>query len=231
MKIFNNTLILLINICLNSTVYTQAQVQTEKQTINTNLSIQAVLKIHLEKTTNGIDADTPPGPEIIEGADVVWRYTVSNLGNVNLSNITISDDVEGVIGTIGSLPVGTTKFLDLSKIANVGQYTNIGTATCVYGGTTVQASDSSHYIGITNESFNRSSNKSIGMRYSFKNLYPKNGVGHIDMSQKFVITNTTFTIQEDVLPRIMAGRIFRFNYTDFSHVAYKEHFNENCTPF
>jgi hypothetical protein len=40
--------------------------------------------IVLEKTTNGEDADDAPGPFVAAGSTVVWRYTMTNTGNVPL---------------------------------------------------------------------------------------------------------------------------------------------------
>ena len=37
--------------------------------------------IDIEKTTNGVDADLPPGPYVLAGGAVSWEYTVTNIGN------------------------------------------------------------------------------------------------------------------------------------------------------
>ena len=48
--------------------------------------------IDIEKATNGRDADTPTGPYVDIGDDIMWTYVVVNTGNVRLSNIVVSDD-------------------------------------------------------------------------------------------------------------------------------------------
>lgn len=48
--------------------------------------------IHLSVATNGVHAWEPPGPEIVIGEPVFWAYTVVNMGNVDLVNITMVDD-------------------------------------------------------------------------------------------------------------------------------------------
>lgn len=38
------------------------------------------------------DANNPPGPYILVGNTVYWRYIVQNTGNVNMTGITVTDD-------------------------------------------------------------------------------------------------------------------------------------------
>ncbi|MDG6243455.1 MAG: hypothetical protein QCH31_03555, partial [Methanolobus sp.] len=51
--------------------------------------------IDIEKATNGEDADDPTGPFIPVGASVTWTYNVTNTGNVDLSNVVVTDNVLG----------------------------------------------------------------------------------------------------------------------------------------
>ncbi|MGF7186857.1 putative membrane protein [Desulfitispora alkaliphila] len=44
-----------------------------------------------------LDADTPPGATIHQGTDPIFRYVVTNTGNVPLENITLTDDILGPI--------------------------------------------------------------------------------------------------------------------------------------
>ena len=48
--------------------------------------------ITIEKSTNGADADAPPGPFVPLGDPVDWTYDVTNTGNVTLSQIDVTDD-------------------------------------------------------------------------------------------------------------------------------------------
>ena len=48
--------------------------------------------IGIEKSTNGVDADDPPGPSVPVGDPISWTYVVTNLGEVTLSAITVTDD-------------------------------------------------------------------------------------------------------------------------------------------
>ena len=48
--------------------------------------------IDIEKATNGEDADNPTGPFILVGDPVEWTYVVTNTGDVQLSNVVVTDD-------------------------------------------------------------------------------------------------------------------------------------------
>ena len=65
----------------------------------TNTPIPAAPAIDVEKfvSVDGQltwqDADTPTGPQAIAGAGVYFQFVVTNVGNVTLSNVTLSDNV------------------------------------------------------------------------------------------------------------------------------------------
>ena len=129
--------------------------------------LTAPAAIVLEKATNGEDADTPTGPRISVGDPVTWTYVFTNTGAVGLTDITLEDDVIGVIGVApntcaeGPLPAslapGASFTCSVTKIADVvGQYANTGKVDAIYlapaagGGTTefaIGATDPSHYFG------------------------------------------------------------------------------------
>lgn len=102
----------------------------------------------LEKKTNGVDANMPPGPAVPAGSTVTWTYEVTNTGDVPLTNIVVTDDQEGSIGTIPTLAPGASATLTKTGTAVAGQYGNVGTATTTYDGQTVTATDPSHYVGV-----------------------------------------------------------------------------------
>ena len=110
--------------------------------------------IDIEKATNGEDADVGPGPGIPEGETVTWTYNVTNTGNVNLSNILVTDDMLGAIANIidqgdgdDILSVGESWILEATGTAACGDYENIGNVTGDSGDTTVTDEDLSHYFG------------------------------------------------------------------------------------
>ncbi|MCD6136616.1 DUF11 domain-containing protein, partial [Candidatus Bipolaricaulota bacterium] len=103
--------------------------------------------IDIEKSTNGQDADTAPGPSLTVGSPITWSYVVTNTGNVTLTDIVVTDSVLGAVGTIASLAPGVSQTLTMNGTAAAGQYVNTGTATVNYGGKEYTDSDDSHYFG------------------------------------------------------------------------------------
>ncbi len=105
--------------------------------------------ITIEKSTNGVDADTPTGPSVLAGSPIEWTYTVTNTGNLPLTNIVVTDSVEGVISCPAtSLDVGANMTCTANGTATAGQYSNNATVTGTSPtGETVSDTDPSHYFG------------------------------------------------------------------------------------
>jgi len=102
--------------------------------------------IDLEKHTNGVDADSPPGPMLTVGDAVTWTFIVTNTGNVELTGVSVSDDQEGPISCPKStLQPGESMTCSASGVAAEGQYANLGTVDADGGATSVSDSDPSHY--------------------------------------------------------------------------------------
>lgn len=105
--------------------------------------------VAIQKATNGVDADGPPGPSIPVGGDVIWTYTVTNIGQGTLTEISVVDD-QGVVVSCPatSLAAGESMVCTGLGTAEEGQYANLGTVTAVApAGETLTAVDSSHYFG------------------------------------------------------------------------------------
>jgi uncharacterized repeat protein (TIGR01451 family) len=112
--------------------------------------------LSLEKATNGVDADEPPGVEIGAGEPVTWTYVVAPTGQVTIANVVVTDSVAGVTPVYVSGDANGDNILDPDEqwifqatgTAIEGQYANVGRATGVtVQGDPVQASDPSHYFG------------------------------------------------------------------------------------
>ena len=114
---------------------------------NPNVAAPAIT---IKKYTNGDDADLPTGPQIPVGGAVNWTYIVTNIGNVDLINVIVTDD-KGVAVTCPqtTLAVGANMTCTGTGVAVAGQYANIGSVvgTPVGGGNQVRDDDPSHYFG------------------------------------------------------------------------------------
>ena len=117
--------------------------------------------VDLEKSTNGVDADTAPGPQLLTGDTVTWEYRILNTGNSVLRNPSLIDsDLGAIAGPIagdtdndGELDAGELWLYRQTGTATPGQYNNTGTLTASTSLNTTDSyqangSDDSHYIGV-----------------------------------------------------------------------------------
>jgi uncharacterized repeat protein (TIGR01451 family) len=108
--------------------------------------------IDIEKSTNGADADSAPGPLVAVGSAVNWSYVVTNNGTVPLTSITVTDDQPGVTVTCPVTPVlapAASITCTATGTAQAGPYGNVGTVTALTPGLVqVGDSDPSHYFGM-----------------------------------------------------------------------------------
>jgi hypothetical protein len=105
--------------------------------------------VDIEKFTNGEDADTAPGPEVLWGTPVTWTYVVTNTGDVPLTDIWVWDSHFGAIGLSESPlnPGATLTFSKTETSTRVGQYANNGYVAAWFGDVQVSDNDDSHYFG------------------------------------------------------------------------------------
>ena len=107
--------------------------------------------VKIEKSTNGEDADNAPGPSILVGSAVTWRYVVTNTGTINLTGIVVVDDRGVSVNCSGqtTLPAGQAMTCTGTGVATLGQYSNVGKVTAASASGSVDDSDPSHYLGVT----------------------------------------------------------------------------------
>ena len=111
-------------------------------------------KIDIDKATNGQDADDANGtdvPKLIKGQNVTWNYFVKNIGNVRLSNIVVTDNIEGVISCPKTILEPNESMNCIKKgVAKVGDYENSATVkgSSLDINKSVTDTDLSHYKGI-----------------------------------------------------------------------------------
>ncbi|MDJ0658451.1 MAG: SdrD B-like domain-containing protein [Crocosphaera sp.] len=121
--------------------------------------------IVLEKFTNGEDADTPTGPEILVGDTAIFTYKVLNTGETPLVDVVVTDDngtpddpsddfnptfVDGDNNGNGIFDPGEQWVFTASRTVTPGQYTNIAkvTATNPNSGGMVMDDDPSNHFGV-----------------------------------------------------------------------------------
>jgi len=106
--------------------------------------------IKIEKSTNGEDADDAPGPSILVGSAVTWRYVVTNTGTINLTNVVVVDDRGVSVNCVSqtNLPAGQAMTCSGTGVATLGQYSNVGKVTAASALGSVDDSDPSHYLGV-----------------------------------------------------------------------------------
>jgi uncharacterized repeat protein (TIGR01451 family) len=108
--------------------------------------------VAITKLTNGVDIDEDPVPFILVGDPVNWTYVVTNVGNVLLENIIVTDSDEDLAIDCGqqtTLAVGDSLTCTASGTAIKGAYTNTGyvEATPLGFEDKVQATADSAYYG------------------------------------------------------------------------------------
>src|SRR6185295_13716917 len=94
----------------------------------------AINKVTVDGATSG------DGLNILTGESIGWRYTVTNVGNVALSNVSVTDNQSGVTPVLQSGDTNNNSKLDLGETwvytangtAVIGSYSNTGTASSSY---------------------------------------------------------------------------------------------------
>ncbi|MDF0513857.1 SdrD B-like domain-containing protein [Agromyces sp. H3Y2-19a] len=129
-------------------------------TFTVDLAVMPAPAVDIEKSTNGQDADTPTGPYVTVGGGVRWTYVVTNTGGVDLTNITVTDDLvdaadidcdaTGSNVIAGPLEPEASFTCVATGTATAGQCENTGTVVGT-DPTSVEVTDDdpSHYFGAT----------------------------------------------------------------------------------
>lgn len=173
------------------------------------------------------------GLYIQAGMPITWRYTVTNAGNVALSNVTVTDNQPGVAPTYVSGDTNNDNLLDLGEtwlftaagVAVAGDYSNVGTATGSYQDTaghiaTPTDMDDSSYFGFapqinvvkitiddtaSGDGINIHAGESITWQYTVTNT------GNVALSNVTVTDN-----QPGVAPTYVSGDANNDGYLDLT---------------
>jgi hypothetical protein len=110
--------------------------------------------LSIVKTTNGEEVDSAPGLWLTPGSAVEWAYTVTNTGELALTDVLVTDvDADGEVvftDVIDSLDPGENVTLTATGTAITGQYHNTVTAEADDPAAegTLSAADDSWYFGV-----------------------------------------------------------------------------------
>ncbi|QDT11456.1 beta strand repeat-containing protein [Planctomycetes bacterium K23_9] len=121
--------------------------------------------IQIEKDTNGVQADTGTGPQLIVGSTATFTYVVTNTGSTSLGSVAVTDDqgvavtfVDGDTNSNGILETTETWNYTGTSVVTAGQYNNVGTVvgtpvdgtgTAIPGLTEINDTDPSAHFGVT----------------------------------------------------------------------------------
>jgi uncharacterized repeat protein (TIGR01451 family) len=128
---------------------------TDPETDNATVNVIIAPGIAIDKvTSNGIV--TGDGIGVTANTPVTWTYSVTNTGDIDLSNIAVTDDKQGSINNIVTQGNGDS-ILSPNEIwtfqangtAITGSYANTGTVTGSHPNGNVTDADASSYTGLT----------------------------------------------------------------------------------
>ena len=99
-----------------------------------NAYVAAAPAIHVVKSINGDDANEAPGVTVEAGSTMAITYTVTNVGNVALTDVTVTDDkvaASAITCPKATLAPGESMTCTASLVAPAAgvQHTNVGKAT------------------------------------------------------------------------------------------------------
>ncbi len=106
--------------------------------------------VSVDGQTTWQDADSPPGPNAALGAEVFFRFLVTNRGTIALTNLSLTDNVFDASSCALPDTLAPDAFFECTIgpfAVGEGQHTDIGLATGEFDGTTVSDTDSASYFG------------------------------------------------------------------------------------
>ncbi len=81
-----------------------------------------------------VDASIPPGPIVYFGTSPKFRFVVTNIGNVSLTDVTVTDNVYGLVGTLPNIDPGDSYEWVITGSWQEGQHENIATVNANFDG-------------------------------------------------------------------------------------------------
>ncbi len=97
-----------------------------------------------------MDANTAPGPAIPSSISPMFKFVVTNTGNVPLADVEVTDSVYGIIDNLSVFVVGESAEWVITKPWNLGAHENIATVTAGFDNVTLSDADNAWYMGEEN---------------------------------------------------------------------------------
>lgn len=181
-----------------------------------------VASVEVDKfvSTDGVtwdNADDAPGPEYQAGDRVSFRFVISNIGNVELTNLSLSDSVYDTSACSLPATLAVAAFTECTVgpfDAVDGPHSNIATVSAVVDGVSVSATDTVFYFtgNLPEIQLSKTLSKDGGANWA-DNIRVASGK---DVSYKLVVTNTgnvalsnlslvddTYSTQSCTLPAVL----------------------------
>jgi hypothetical protein len=151
-------------------------------TITQNPAIDIEKLVSVDGGLKFVDADDPLGPFVNEGSSVIFKFEVTNTGNVTLSNVKVVDTYLGVIKELSSMEPGRIPDTTITVPAVLGQHTNTATAAgSSPNGSEIRDTDKANYWGVSSAGrilpTGATAEQYIsGTATAFEDFYPAGGV-------------------------------------------------------
>jgi hypothetical protein len=109
-----------------------------------NSAIDLIKYVSVDNQASWDDANSAPGPSILMGNDVYFKFYIKNTGNVTLTGITLTDSVYSLAGITPALPASLAPGAEYNGIigpiaATGSQHTNTATATGYWEGNPISS--------------------------------------------------------------------------------------------
>ncbi len=162
---------------------------SEVVTFTQSPGITMLKEVSVDGGSSWQDADSPPGPSLASGTDPQFRFTVTNSGNVTLSNMGLSDtdmssffesDLSTGCAIPGTLAPGGSFVCYGTLTWASGQHTDTATGSGDFSASTYSDTDDANYFG---------GSPALTLAKSETSTGPYNSVGDV-IDYELVATNS-----------------------------------------
>ena len=123
---------------------------TAAPALRSEAAIDLEKSVSVDGQTTWQDADNSPGPDVVLGSTVFFRFLVTNSGDVVLNNLSLTDNTLDLSSCTLPPTLAPDAFFECTVgplAVEEGQHTNTALATGEADGTTVSDTDVANYFG------------------------------------------------------------------------------------